>query len=103
MEACVVEYPRIQEEITLPKHESALAALLRDHLLDLDLFIEDPKGKVELEREEGGRSETRISRLVFWTFGISDIAYNHCDLYMIYNFCGHTSLLFTAIATFKYL
>ena len=59
-EACVVEHPRIQEEITLPKHESALAALLRDHLLDLDLFIEDPKGKVELEREEGGRSETRI-------------------------------------------
>ena len=43
------------------------------------------------------------ARLVFWTFGISDIAYNHCDLYMIYNFCGHTSLLFTAIATFKYL
>lgn len=40
------------------------------------------------------------ARLVFWTFGISDIAYNHYDLYMIYNFRGHTSLLFTAIAIF---
>lgn len=59
VEACVVEYPRIQEEIALPKHERGLAALLRDHLLDLDLFMEDHKGKVEL-REEEGRSGTRI-------------------------------------------
>jgi hypothetical protein len=59
IKACVEEYPRIQEDIVLPKRERGLTALLRDHLLDLNLFIEESvKGDVNLKREGRGVGDT---------------------------------------------
>ena len=54
IEAFAEEYPRIQEEIALPKHERGIADLLRDHLIDLDLFEERVDEKGDLEKNVKG-------------------------------------------------
>jgi len=41
------------------------------------------------------------ARLVFWTFGTSDIVYNYY-LYIIHSFRGHMPLLFTIIVLVKH-
>jgi len=40
--------------MALPKHERGIAALLRDYLIDLDLFEERVEEKVDLEKNVKG-------------------------------------------------
>ena len=37
------EYPKIQEEIALPKDERGILSLLSDHLIDLDIIHQPSK------------------------------------------------------------
>jgi hypothetical protein len=54
----------MQEEITLPKHERGLVSLLRDHLLDLDLFMKDPvEGYIDLESNSAGEGESETRQI----------------------------------------
>ena len=55
IEACAEAYPQLQEEIASgkPQTKRGLAALLRDHLIDLSLFIdlEEPESDPDSEYE----------------------------------------------------
>ncbi|PPQ69743.1 hypothetical protein CVT26_014018 [Gymnopilus dilepis] len=63
-EACRREYPKITEEIRLPREERGLLSLLCDELIDVQLFEREPTDSADFVSNRGhGRGDVEMDQL----------------------------------------